>query len=102
MSGMESIPVSVHDDDDDTLLLSREQAEGHDEEVAQALQNRLIKSDKVDGQSIASEVESSPPVSTSGTPVPELELAASHLTSQSPNLDSRGNIQCTYTCIPIL
>ena len=95
-SGMESTPViSVHDDDE-SLLLSHEQVEGHDDEVAQALQNRLVKSDKIDSQSIASEVDSSPPVSSSGTPVPESELAASHFISPSPNLDSRGNT-CNYT-----
>ena len=88
-SGIETAPViGVHGDE--TLPLSREQVEGHDDEIAQALQNRLNKSDEMDGQSIVSDVDSTPSVSSTGTPVPEAELALSRLTSQSPNPDSRG------------
>ena len=88
-SGVGVVPL-ISFPDDMELPLPRQQVEGQDEEVAAALQNQLCKSDEVDRQSIASEIDWSTPASSTGTPVPESELASSNLISQSPNPDSRG------------
>lgn len=80
---------------DDALLLPRQQVEGHDDEIVQALQNQLDKSNEMDTQSAVSESESPIPASSTGTPVPESVSAP--LTSQSPIPDSKGIVFAVYT-----
>ena len=44
-----------------------------DEEIKQVLENRLSKSDEMELGSVASEADTTPPLSLTGTPIPESE-----------------------------
>ena len=85
-SRMEAAPAAGTPGDE-VVLVPRQQVEGQDDEINQILQNVLNETDKMN----RSPLETSPSVSLTGTPVPELKLMGAHIISQNPTPDSKGN-----------